>query len=60
MIVAQRIDIAQPVGTHFDGAMHATDSRNGDMAPLSLDDPVNRDVVVGISKHMHAWASPRR
>jgi len=29
-IVAQRIDTALHVGTHFDGAMHATDNRHGD------------------------------
>ena len=60
MIVAECIDTALPVGTDFDGAMHATDSRNGDMAPLPLDYLVNRGVVVDISKHMHDWASPRR
>ena len=32
MIVAQRIETALHVGTHFDGAMHATDGRRGDMA----------------------------
>ncbi len=36
-IVAQRIDTALHVGTHFDGAMHATDNRKGDMAHLPLD-----------------------
>jgi hypothetical protein len=36
MIVAQRIDTALHVGTHFDGAMHATDNRKGDMASLPL------------------------
>src|SRR5262245_4512652 len=36
-IVAQRIDTALHVGTHFDGAMHATDNRKGDMANLPLD-----------------------
>ncbi len=29
-IVAQRIDTAFHVGTHFDGAMHATDNPRGD------------------------------
>ena len=56
MIVAQRIDTALHVGTHFDGAMHATDNRKGDMAHLPLDYLVNRGVVVDISKHMHDWA----
>ena len=55
-IVAQRIDTALHVGTHFDGAMHATDNRKGDMAHLPLDYLVNRGVVVDISKHMHDWA----
>ena len=55
-IVAQRIDTALHVGTHFDGAMHATDNRKGDMASLPLDYLVNRGVVVDISKHMHDWA----
>ncbi len=44
------------VGTHFDGAMHATDNRNGDMAHLPLDYLCNRGVVVDISKHMKDWA----
>src|SRR5690242_21959822 len=56
MIVAQRIDTALHVGTHFDGAMHATDNPKGDMAHLPLDYLVNRGVVVDISKHMHDWA----
>ena len=55
-IVAQRIDTALHVGTHFDGAMHATDNRNGDMAHLPLDYLCNRGVVVDISKHMKDWA----
>jgi kynurenine formamidase len=55
-IVAQRIDTALHVGTHFDGAMHATDNRQGDMAHLPLDYLCNRGVVVDISKHMHDWA----
>jgi kynurenine formamidase len=44
MIVAQRIDTALHVGTHFDGAMHATDNRKGDMASLPLDYLVKRGV----------------
>ena len=55
-IVAQRIDTALHVGTHFDGAMHATDNRKGDMAHLPLDYLCNRGVVVDISKHMNDWA----
>ena len=35
-IVAQRIDTALHVGTHFDGALHATDGR-GDMASYPLE-----------------------
>ena len=35
-IVAQRIDTALHVGTHLDGAMHATDAK-GDMASYALD-----------------------
>jgi len=55
-IVAQRIDTALHVGTHFDGAMHATDNNKGDMAHLPLDYLVNRGVVVDISKQMKDWA----
>src|SRR3974390_3362329 len=54
-IVAQRIDTALHVGTHFDGAMHATDDRKGDMASLPLDYLVNRGGVVAISKCGSAW-----
>src|SRR5260370_14628772 len=49
MIVAQRIETAVHVGTHFDGAMHATDGRRGDMPPLPLAYLMNRGVVVDIS-----------
>src|SRR5258708_23212871 len=52
-IVAQRIDTALHVGTHFDGAIHATDNRKGDMAHLPLVYLCNRGVVVDISQHMH-------
>ena len=38
-IVAQRIDTALHVGTHFDGAMHATDNPTGDLAK-ALEDAV--------------------
>src|SRR5438876_12019171 len=55
-IVAQRIDTALHVGTHFDGAMHATDDPKGDMASLPLDYLVNRGVVVDISAKMSDWA----
>ena len=44
------------VGTHFDGAMHATDNRNGDMAHCRSIIFVNRGVVVDISKQMTDWA----
>ena len=56
MIVAQRIDTAPHVGTHFDGAMHATDNRKGDMASLPLDYLVNRGVVVDISDKVSDWS----
>jgi kynurenine formamidase len=56
MIVAQRIDTALHVGTHFDGAMHATDNRKGDMASLPLDYLVNRGVVVIFRAEMSDWA----
>jgi hypothetical protein len=56
MIVAQRIDTALHVGTHFDGAMHATDNRKGDMASLPLDYLVNRGVVVDISPWVADWS----
>src|SRR5690242_7339448 len=55
-IVAQRIDTALHVGTHFDGAMHATDNRKGDMASLPLDYLVNRGVVVDISSKVSDWS----
>ena len=56
MIVAQRIEMALHVGTHFDGAMHATDGRTGDMASLPLDYLVNRGVVVDISAKCSDWS----
>ena len=55
-IVAQRIETALHVGTHFDGAMHATDNRKGDMASLPLDFLVNRGVVVDISDKVSDWS----
>src|SRR6266567_3576074 len=36
MIVAQRIETALHVGTHFDGAMHATDGRRGDRTSCAI------------------------
>src|SRR5207248_1447024 len=56
MIVAQRIETALHVGTHFDGAMHATDGRRGDMASLPLDYLVNRGVVVHLSARVRDWS----
>jgi kynurenine formamidase len=56
MIVAQRIETALHVGTHFDGAMHATDGRRGDMASLPLDYLMNRGVVVDISDKVADWS----
>jgi kynurenine formamidase len=55
MIVAQRIETALHVGTHFDGAMHATDGRRGDMASLPLDYLLNRGVVVDVSDKVTDW-----
>ena len=56
MIVAQRIETALHVGTHFDGAMHATDGRRGDMASLPLDYLMNRGVVVDLSDKVADWS----
>jgi kynurenine formamidase len=53
-IVAQRIDTALHVGTHFDGALHATDGR-GDMASYPLDYLVNRGAIIDVSEHMADW-----
>ena len=55
-IVAQRIETALHVGTHFDGAMHATDGRKGDMASLPLDYLCNQAVVVDLSDQMTDWS----
>src|ERR1700723_2533389 len=44
-IVAQRVETSMHSGTHFDGAMHATDGRTGDMASLPLDYLVSHGVV---------------
>jgi len=56
MIVAQRIETALHVGTHFDGAMHATDGRRGDMASLPLDYLVNHGVVIDLSAKVTDWS----
>jgi len=56
MIVAQRIETALHVGTHFDGAMHATDGRHGDMASLPLDYLVGHGVVVDLSGRVEDWS----
>jgi kynurenine formamidase len=56
MIVAQRIETALHVGTHFDGAMHATDGRRGDMASLPLDYLMNRGVVIDIADKVTDWS----
>jgi kynurenine formamidase len=55
-IVAQRIETALHVGTHFDGAMHATDGRKGDMASLPLDYLFNQGVVVDLSSRVTDWS----
>jgi kynurenine formamidase len=55
MIVAQRIETALHVGTHFDGGMHATDGRKGDMASLPMDYLFNRGLVLDISRECKDW-----
>ncbi len=55
MIVAQRIETALHVGTHFDGGMHATDGRKGDVSSLPMDYLFNRGVVVDISDQCEDW-----
>ncbi|MGE3711925.1 MAG: cyclase family protein, partial [Hyphomicrobiaceae bacterium] len=55
MIVAQRIETALHVGTHFDGGMHATDGRKGDMASLPMDYLFNRGLVLDISPDCSDW-----
>jgi kynurenine formamidase len=57
MIVAQRVETSMHSGTHFDGAMHATDGRTGDMASLPMDYLVNHGVVVDLSKQVSDWSS---
>ena len=53
-IVAQRIDTALHVGTHIDGAMHASDGM-GDMASYSLDFLVGKGAIVDVSAHVGDW-----
>ena len=53
-IVAQRVDTAMHVGTHLDGAMHASDVK-GDMASYSLDYLVGPGAVVDISDKIDDW-----
>jgi kynurenine formamidase len=53
-IVAQRIDTALHVGTHIDGAMHASDGM-GDMASYPLDFLVGKGAVVDISERVGDW-----
>jgi kynurenine formamidase len=55
-ILAQRIELALHVGTHFDGAMHATDGRSGDMASLPIDYLFNKGVVVDLSEKVTDWS----
>jgi kynurenine formamidase len=55
-ILAQRIELALHVGTHFDGAMHATDGRSGDMASLPIDYLFNRGVVIDLSDKVTDWS----
>jgi kynurenine formamidase len=54
-IVAQRIDTALHVGTHFDGALHATDGR-GDMASYPLEYLVGKGAIVDVAERMDDWA----
>jgi kynurenine formamidase len=54
-IVAQRIDTALHVGTHFDGALHATDGR-GDMASYPLEYLVGKGAIVDVSERMDDFA----
>jgi kynurenine formamidase len=43
------------VGTHLDGAMHATDTMCGDMASYPLDYLIGKGAIVDISRHMEDW-----
>jgi kynurenine formamidase len=54
-IVAQRIDTALHVGTHFDGALHATDGR-GDMASYPLEYLVGKGAIIDVAEHMDDFA----
>jgi kynurenine formamidase len=54
-IVAQRIDTALHVGTHFDGALHATDGR-GDMASYPLEYLVGKGAIVDVAERMDDFA----
>lgn len=53
-IVTQRIDMALHVGTHLDGAMHATDGM-GDMASYSVPFLINRGAIVDVSDMVGDW-----
>lgn len=53
-LVAQRIETGLHVGTHIDGAMHASDGK-GDMASYPLDDLISAGAVVDVSEHMEDW-----
>src|SRR6202162_4700145 len=57
MIVAQRVETSMHTGTHFDGAMHATDGRTGDMASLPLDYLVSHGVVVDLAPLVSDWSA---
>jgi kynurenine formamidase len=56
-IVAQRVETSMHSGTHFDGAMHATDGRTGDMASLPMDYLVSHGVVVDLSPQVTDWSA---
>src|SRR5437763_14914306 len=56
MIVAQRIETALHVGTHFDGTMHPSDDPKGDMASLPLGYLFISVVWIDISATMSDWS----
>ena len=53
-IVAQRIDTALHVGTHFDGGLHAADGRE-DMASYSMSYLFNKGAIVDVSDKVDDW-----
>ena len=53
-MVTQRIETGLHAGTHFDGAMHASDVK-GDMGSYPLDHLVGAGAVVDVSEQMEDW-----